>query len=261
VTNERFGVLSLAVSPRGERIAYTRPSAAGEINIYSARGRDGKSRRKLTSIPASRGFANSPTFSANGRLIAYEMADPVSGRSARLMVMRSNGRGKRVLARVPGFYLEDPAFSPNGRRVAYTVVLDFDVANRQIETARVSDGKGRRLVVAEQAADDKSFVQPDYSPNGEKIAFISNPDFLLDRNLLMNTAAAGRAPLRQLNESAIDFDYSHPVYSPDGRRILMVQTSRLFDVPSELIRVNRDGSGLSLVLRANLLDYPIWVRR
>ena len=261
VTNERFGVLSLAVSPRGERIAYTRPSAAGEINIYSARGRDGKARRKLTSIPASRGFANSPTFSANGRLIAYEMADPVSGRSARLMVMRSNGRGKRVLARVPGFYLEDPAFSPNGRRVAYTVVLDFDVADRQIETARVSDGKGRRLVVAEQAADDKSFVQPDYSPNGEKIAFISNPDFLLDRNLLMNTAAAGRAPLRQLNESAIDFDYSHPVYSPDGRRILMVQTSRLFDVPSELVRVNRDGSGLSLVLRANLLDYPIWVRR
>ena len=104
-------------------------------------------------------------------------------------------------------------------------------------------------------------MQPDYSPNGEKIAFISNPDFLLDRNLLMNTAAAGRAPLRQLNESAIDFDYSHPVYSPDGRRILMVQTSRLFDVPSELVRVNRDGSGLSLVLRANLLDYPIWVRR
>ena len=149
VTNERLGVLSLAVSPRGERIAYTRPSAAGEINIYSARGRDGKARRKLTSIPASRGFANSPTFSANGRLIAYEMADPVSGRSARLMVMRSNGRGKRVLARVPGFYLEDPAFSPNGRRVAYTVVLDFDVADRQIETARVSDGKGRRLVIAE----------------------------------------------------------------------------------------------------------------
>jgi len=262
VTNERLGVLSLAVSPRGERIAYTRPSAAGEINIYSARGRDGKARRKLTSIPASRGFANSPTFSANGRLIAYEMASPDSGRSVRLMVMRSNGRGKRVLVATPAsFYLEDPAFSPNGRRVAYTKVLAFDLANKSIETARVDDGKGKRLVADFQAVDDKSFSQPDYSPNGEKIAFVSNPDSLLNGNLLMNTAAAGRAPLRQLDESSFDSDYTHPVYSPDGRRILIVESNRSGATPGELVRVNRDGSGRSRVLQANLLDYPIWVRR
>ena len=261
ITSERFGVLSLAVSPRGERIAYTRASAAGEVNIFSARGRDGKARRKLTSIPVSRGFANSPTFSANGRLIAYEMIGPLSFRSERLMVMGSNGRGKRVLVSTPAsFYLEDPAFSPNGRRVAYTKVLAFDVANKAIETARVSDGRGKRVVAEFQADDDKSFSQPDYSPNGERVVFVSNPAALLNNNLLMNTAAAGRAVLRPLEDSRFDTDFSHPVYSPDGRRILAVETSRS-SATGELVRLNGDGSGRSRVLRAELLDYPVWVRR
>lgn len=262
ITNERLGILSLGVSPRGERIAYTRPSASGEVNIFSASGRDGKARRKLTSIPVGRGYANAPTFSADGRLIAYEMADPVSGRSARLMVMRTNGTGKRVLVSSrASVHLEDPAFSPNGRRVAYTQTLTFDVTDRAIGTARVSDGGGKRLVADFQAPDDKAFSEPDYSPNGERIAFLSNPVSLLVRNLVMSTSAAGRAPLRQLVESPLDTDFSHPVYSPDGRRILMVETSRSSGVPSKLIRVNRDGSGRSIVLQGNLLDYPVWARR
>ena len=261
VTSERFGVLSLAVSPRGERIAYTRASAAGEVNIFSARGRDGKARRKLTSIPVSRGFANAPTFSANGRLIAYEMIDPLSLRSERLMVMRSNGRAKRVMVATPAsFYLEDPVFAPNGRRVAYTKVLAFDVADKAIETARVSDGRGKRVIAQFQSVDDKSFSQPDYSPNGERVVFVSNPVTLLNTNLLMNTAAAGRATLRSLQEAGFLTDFSHPVYSPDGRRILTVQTSRV-SATGELVRMNRDGSGRSRVLRAELLDYPVWVRR
>ncbi|MBD0330617.1 MAG: PD40 domain-containing protein [Thermoleophilia bacterium] len=290
-----FGDSSPAWSPDGTRSAF-------ESSLRGSRGPDAPA-LYVARADASRpvqvaGDASTPAWSPDGRQLAFASG---SGRQAAcgqggcgpiiccrpptaILAMGAEGTPTRVVAAPPG-YNRDPAWSSDGRRIAFSNLRDrttlyvvevdgsgltaltsddateWDPAwspdGRQLAFARTTpggraavyvmrpDGSGRRRVTDQQGWD------PAWSPDGTRIAF-SN-----DRGIfVVNADGAG---LRRLTG-----DGSDPAWSPDGRRIAFSSTHGSEDVLPMTIRlfvVNADGTGRAVltdprVLSASLATVP-----
>jgi len=138
-----------AYSPNGRRIAFTRllTSSGAEAEepvfkneIYVAQA-NGSHPVRLTRSP---GTGVDPAWSPNGRWIAYSAA---TGASSRIVIMRPNGTGKRVVTEGP-LDLE-PAWSPDGRNIAFTRRTR---GRASIEIVSVSAGRPHELAVGRRVA-------------------------------------------------------------------------------------------------------------
>lgn len=127
-------------------IAFHSESMGG---IYTIRP-DGSRRRKL----ARDGFE--PAWSPDGRRIAYVRL-PASGNS-QLVIMRANGRGKRIVGRGLGPVLWEPAWSPDGSQLVYR--LGFARSGGGVLYVVRTDGTGARLVTFRESAAGEN---PDWS--------------------------------------------------------------------------------------------------
>src|SRR5438477_3298962 len=109
-----------------------------------------------------------------------------------------------------------PEISPDGRLVAYTVRRtnwDENAYETQIWLADATTGAARQLTHAK-----KSSRSPAWSPDGSKIAFISDRS---DKNQIYVISASGgeAEPLTSLEDGVSRFQWS-----PDGRRIAYTAT-------------------------------------
>ena len=108
-----------AFSPRGDRIAFTRlisiptdedePVFNNEIYVVRANG------TKPVRLTRTNISDVDPAWSPNGRWIAYSAG---AGVHARICLMRTNGKGNRVLTH--GSIDSEPTWSPDGRSIAYS---------------------------------------------------------------------------------------------------------------------------------------------
>ena len=103
--------------------------------------------------------------------------------------------------------IRDPITSPDGRRIAFTVLDRLYVAD-------LPSGTPRRLT-----SDEVGEYFPAWSPDGSTIAYVS---WTGDGGNIMKVSSAGGAPTKVSNEPAL---YLQPVYSPDGARILVTRAA------------------------------------
>jgi len=102
--------------------------------------------------------------------------------------------------------IRDPVTSPDGRRVAFTVLDRLYVAD-------LPGGTPKRLT-----SDEVGEYFPAWSPDGSSIVYVSwNPD----GGNVMRVSAAGGAATRVSSEAGF---YFQPVFSLDGQRILVTRS-------------------------------------
>jgi Tol biopolymer transport system component/imidazolonepropionase-like amidohydrolase len=103
----------VTTSLAGDRVAYT---ALGKV--WTARPGSGEPGR-LTRAGYDQGFESHPSFSPDGRQVAYVTWS--DGERGRVRVTGADGRGGRTVVDVPGHYVE-PSWSPDGRWIVYRSV-------------------------------------------------------------------------------------------------------------------------------------------
>jgi Tol biopolymer transport system component/DNA-binding winged helix-turn-helix (wHTH) protein len=193
-----------AFSPDGKQLAFVRESAneaPGDLYLVSSSGGEP---RRLTFD--NRTIAGPPAWTPDGGEIIFS-----SSRAGLLTLWRISASGgePKQLSGVGTVALQ-PALSKDGHRLAYQqVILDSNLWRMDIPESKLRASTPRRLMFSSQIDQN-----PQFSPDGEKVAFVSNRSGTFE--IWMCDADGSNAV--QLTSSGGAFS-GNPRWSPDGRQI------------------------------------------
>jgi TolB protein len=195
-------------SPDGTKIAYT-CHGVQEAGIYND--------PEICTIKATGGTPfqvtnnteddTDPDYSPDGKKIAYVSIEPEVWGAAKEIYTINVGGGSKTKVTNDDTDNGSPSYSPNGNRIAYH---SYDGTDWEIYTINVGGG-GKTKITSTNAKDE---FDPDYSPDGKKIAFsgssITNPTGTGYEIYTISVGGGGRT--RVTNN---DMGDSHPSW---GRR-------------------------------------------
>jgi tricorn protease-like protein len=147
-------------SPGGGRIAFVSEGSA-ERSLWVA-DVDGGHRRRIAHKPVNISFGTAPSWSPNGRWIAF-------GLGRNIYRVHPNGRGLERLTALPrNADGENPDFSPNGKRISFTRYLGYVRSDVFVMDA---DGSNPRRLTRGLGAECGTA----FSPTGNRV--VSSPGF------------------------------------------------------------------------------------
>lgn len=227
----------------GGVIAYCRQPLTGGLHQIFAINADGTDNHLLVS--ASIGL-NHHDWSPDGQRLAA--VGYVASNTWSIYTFNADGTRLTRLTTISGILDSDPAWSPDGTRIAFTRILP-DQGNREEIWMMNADGSGQRFIGIQGMA-------AEWSPDGSRLIYMSgvsgtygiytaNPDGT-DEQRLTNTAAGEL----------------FPAFSPDGTRIAYASAGGAS--PADMTRwdiyvMYSDGSGITRLTDNEAYDsYPKW---
>ena len=163
-----------------------------------------------TSSPASYDFFDSPQWRPNGHELIFLSSDLSLALKAGVFVVQTDGSGLRALVELTLGAPAQPALSPDGTKVAYSI-LGTD--QREIHVVDVETGLDNRVAFDGAVAD----VRPQWSPDGTKLVF----ERTLGEGFQLMVGAVGGGPVTAIGPTRPDKTNGAVVrFSPDGTKIL-----------------------------------------
>jgi hypothetical protein len=183
----------------GKRILFSsgRQATSGFGPDIYAMGADGSNPTSLTSSPA---FDGDPSTSSSGSQIVFASTDDI-------FVMNADGSGQQVVGPDPRVD-SNPSLSPDGSRIIFQTRRGL-ADSWDIYAMTPSGGALTNLT----PTNDFDDVDADWSPDGTRIAFVSNEDGDLEI-FTMNADGTGRT--QHTFNTVTDV---RPAWSPDGAKI------------------------------------------
>ena len=186
-----------------------------------------------------------PLPTGTGDLVAYSCKERKNVWYA-VCVMKTDGSGKQRLT--TGLTTTDPAWSPDGRQIAFTRnedVGEFTTFSDDDVFVMDADGDNVRQLTPEH--DGSSSSQPTWSPDGRTIMYVRGPSIAsavvsatpLAFGELRTMDAAGGESTR-LTRGEPD---AAPAWSPDGREIVFVRGHDLAKASGDMDLFVMGGSG------------------
>jgi Tol biopolymer transport system component len=246
LTNSPGPDLYPSFSADGSMIAFTReppPNISGPVVLYTINS-DGTGGARQLTYPAGGEFDTQPSFSPTGKIVftSNRYGNP-QNRDIYMIAPPNVGSPVR-LTQDPAAQ-QDPAFSPDGTKIAFRNKPAGQPSN--IFTMKPDGSGGKKLTNT-----GTSNILPDFSPDGKKIAWTSSVDPGSNFEIYtMNSDGTGQT--RVTNDP--DFD-SDAAYSPDGNKIAF---ARGVAGKSEIYTMNTNGTGLQRLTNNAATDIqPDW---
>lgn len=226
-------------SPDGSHVAFARARDPedGPYEIWAVNA-DGSGLKRLT---RHRGFSIAPAWSPDGGKIVYA-TDVGRHPLLRLYVMNADGSDKQRLASSRTRAYVDPSWSPDGATIAFGIGKAAETpggVDLSIAAVDADDGGNLRRLTRRGGADE---VNPNWSPDGTRIAFEQNRFFDLRQSDIWLMNADGSAKRRI---TATRFYETNPVFSPDGTRVAFTS-----DRDNRRLSKERRGRGFELYTMA-----------
>jgi Tol biopolymer transport system component len=220
-----------AWAPAGNRFVL---AVGTQIRMFDARGENGR-----TIYDSKSGLIASPSWSPDGKVIAFGIASSFTSheKSATVAMVNAEGTGFRQLTDESG-NAGFPSWSPDGKRIVYRVAG----TEQGLRIMSLEDGK-----VVKLTTEYDNF--PAWSPKGDLIEFTS----FRDRDFEIYTIRPDGSGVRRLTQTG--GNDAHGIWSPDGEWIVY-SSSRLgwrdeamvgYYGPQpygELFAMHADGSGV-----------------
>jgi Tol biopolymer transport system component len=211
-------VLLLAILPATSLATY--PGRNGVIAYTGSERSSSDSRFEIFTIPPAGGSPSrlthndrpdtSPAWSADGKKIAFVRSDGYRNHKSAVWIMEADGHNQHLVTSL-GF---DPHFSPGGRRIV--LALPHSIA-----TIGLGGDNLRRVVLGSRI---RSIQNPQYSPDGKRIAFDGVPKGN-DVNPSIWIVHADGSHLRRLTRPQQKYGYDEgPDWRPDGRRLIFLHS-------------------------------------
>jgi len=192
---------SIAWTPDSTRIVFA-SRKDGKLFVVPAHG--GKARQ----IDEGPGNHHSPSISPDGSRVAY-VAE--RGEDVDILVAALDGSWARKVSRGDEYVLE-PKWSPDGTRLLWCQWPHYDMPWDELAIVVAdAEGNGARVVAGGSRVTNN---YPVWSPDGERIAFISDRDNDFGNLWVINADGSGAE--RLVHEA---HQHASPAWSPDGRRI------------------------------------------
>jgi TolB protein len=218
-----------AWSPNGRFLAYSFGRGAGE-QVYLVSSGGGRPRQVTHELQASSEW--DLRWSRDGRTIVYKSWLDITGRDTLWTVDAAGGAAQRLLHDQTND--QSPAWSPDGRRVAYTVDDRGDSAQIYVVNA---DGTGAHSVIG-RAGEIETDIEPAWSPDGKRLAFVRSKG---GGDLFLGVANADGTGDHTLKDAGSP--YGAPTWSPDGSEIVFSDNGRA------LVAVAPDGTNRHPVIQ------------
>jgi TolB protein len=168
-------------------------------------------------------------------------------RKEQLFIMNVDGTGSVQLTHNDANH-EDPAWSPDGKTIAFVYVED-DLAIISIMNA---DGSG----VQELTPRNVRAIHPNWSPDGSKLAYCTDDDLAPPRKNDSDILVIDMTT-RRISTLITGGVNTYPSWSPDGKRIAFRRM--LGEMNSEVFVANADGTGARNLTNHPAFDgWPAW---
>jgi TolB protein len=233
-----------ALSPDGKLVAFS-SNRDGDYDLYVMKI-DGTEVEQLTDATGDESY---PAWSPDGKRLAFTQTR--QREEAEIYLINADGTGRTRLTRTKRHVIDtQPAFSADGRYVAFSSNR-LAYSNSEIYRLRLADRQLKRLTFHGSGKDGApgTDVLPEFSPNGEVIAFVSDRSGshqihvmdLSGKKVRQVTRIAGR-------------DVTFPRFSQDGKH-LTYMTVAVKGGKTRVVTARADGAGAQVV---GLGEAPNW---
>jgi eukaryotic-like serine/threonine-protein kinase len=194
-----------ALSPDAKSFVYS-SDQTGNYDIFAKR-LDGGPAVNLT--PHSRAQDTQPTFSPDGKLIAFRSERQPRG----IYVMEATGENPRRVIDF-GFH---PSFSPDGKQIVVSIFGDDQPTVRRsgpkgIWTVNLETGERRQI-------SERDASLPAWSPDGKHVAFWFYPTVGGRRDVALVSLETGKEVVLTADFAVSNWN---PVWSPDGNFVYFI---------------------------------------
>ena len=247
------------ISPDGTHVVYVAYHHEDEESRYfviETAALDGSGPHRLTT---GREQDLAPSWSPDGTSIAFLRSPRLDcPRTTSIFTVRADGSDLRQVVSLPGWAVSAPAWSPEGQLLAYTARESHDGPGGAVGLYIASvDGSNVERLHGVSSRHDGSLpnvsVNPAWSPDGERIAFVFDGFVLLDSGdrdgygkvYTIRRDGTGLRQVANVGQSSRELTFGSLAWSSDGSRLLFTMQEGYGGPRSYL--VNADGSGLERI--------------